>query len=69
VQEVRDIAGEDCYVVDVRAANTKASGRRLRDRFGTIPSLRSTHTTIVLSTVKATAQLPLGSGAEESTHA
>jgi len=68
VQEVHDIAGEDCYLVKVRAANTEALGRLLRDHFGTIPSLRSTRTTIVLSTAKETAQLPLVSGAEESSH-
>ena len=68
VQEVHDIAGEDCYLVKVRAANTEALGRLLRDQFGTIPSLRSTRTTIVLSTAKETAQLPLDSGAEESPH-
>ena len=67
VQEVHDIAGEDCYLVKVRAANTEALGRLLRDHFGTIPSLRSTRTTIVLSTAKETAQLPLGS-AEEIPH-
>jgi Lrp/AsnC family leucine-responsive transcriptional regulator len=66
VQEVHDIAGEDCYLVKVRAANTEALGRLLRDHFGTIPSLRSTRTTIVLSTAKETAHLPLDSGAEES---
>jgi Lrp/AsnC family leucine-responsive transcriptional regulator len=68
VQEVHDIAGEDCYLVKVRAANTEALGRLLRDQFGTIPSLRSTRTTIVLSTAKETAQLPLDSGAEEFPH-
>ncbi len=68
VQEVHDIAGEDCYLVKVRAANTEALGRLLRDHFGTIPSLRSTRTTIVLSTAKETAQLPLTSGTEESSH-
>lgn len=66
VQEVHDIAGEDCYLVKVRAENTEALGRLLRDHFGTIPSLRSTRTTIVLSTAKETAQLPLSSGTEET---
>ena len=60
VQEVHHIAGEDCYLVKVRVADTEALGRLLRDRFGAVPEVRSTRTTIVLRTVKETAQLPLG---------
>src|SRR5437660_10838154 len=57
VQEVHHIAGEDCYLVKVRVADTEALGRLLRDRFGAIHEVRSTRTTIVLSTLKETAQL------------
>lgn len=60
VQEVHHIAGEDCYLVKVRAADTNHLGVLLRERFGAIESITSTRTTIVLSTVKETAQLPLG---------
>jgi Lrp/AsnC family leucine-responsive transcriptional regulator len=59
VQEVHHIAGEDCYLVKVRARDTEALGRLLRERFGAIPSLRSTRTTIVLETVKESSRLPL----------
>lgn len=59
VQEVHHIAGEDCFLVKVRAADTEALGALLREEFGAIPSIRSTRTTIVLSTVKETAQLPI----------
>jgi Lrp/AsnC family leucine-responsive transcriptional regulator len=59
VQEVHHIAGEDCFLVKVRAPDTEALGRILRERFGAIPSVRSTRTTIVLSTLKETARLPL----------
>ncbi|MBF6590810.1 MAG: Lrp/AsnC family transcriptional regulator [Ktedonobacterales bacterium] len=59
VQEVHHIAGEDCYLVKVRAADTEALGRLLRERFGAIRSVRSTRTTIVLATLKETARLPL----------
>src|SRR5687767_7312711 len=69
VQEVHHIAGEDCFLVKVRAPDTEALGRILRERFGAISSVRSTRTTIVLSTLKETARLPLppaeGSGGEE----
>ncbi len=57
VQEVHHIAGEDCYLVKVRAANTEALGKILRERFGAIETIRSTRTTIVLSTLKESASL------------
>lgn len=59
VQEVHQVAGEDCYLVKVRVADTEALGRVLRDRFGGIDAIISTRTTIVLATLKETAQLPL----------
>lgn len=62
VQEVHQIAGEDCYLVKIRVADTDALGRLLRDSFGSLPSIRSTRTTIVLSSVKESAQVPLSAG-------
>jgi Lrp/AsnC family leucine-responsive transcriptional regulator len=59
VQEVHHVAGEDCYVAKVRAADTEALGRLLREKIGAIPSIRSTRTTIVLETVKESMTLPL----------
>jgi len=59
VQEVHHVAGEDCYLVKVRAADPEALGRLLRSRFGRIKSVRSTRTTIVLETVKETGRLPV----------
>jgi Lrp/AsnC family transcriptional regulator, leucine-responsive regulatory protein len=59
VQEIHHIAGEDCYLLKVRAEDTEALGRLLRESFGGIKTVRSTRTTIVLSTVKETAKLPL----------
>jgi Lrp/AsnC family leucine-responsive transcriptional regulator len=59
VQEVHHVAGEDCYLVKVRAADTAHLGRILRDRIGAIPTVRGTRTTIVLETVKETAAMPL----------
>jgi len=59
VQEVHHIAGEDCYLVKVRVANTAALSCLLRERFGAIPSVRSTRTTVVLATLKETASLPI----------
>jgi len=59
VQEVHHIAGEDCYLVKVRAEDPEALGVLLRQRFGAIPGLRSTRTTIVLSTLKESAEIPV----------
>jgi len=65
VLEVHDVAGEDCFLVKVRAADTDALGRLLRERLGAVPGITSTRTTIVLETVKETATLPIESPAPE----
>jgi len=59
VLEVHHVAGEDCYLLKVRAADTEALGRLLREGFGAIESIVSTRTTIVLETVKETSALPV----------
>jgi Lrp/AsnC family leucine-responsive transcriptional regulator len=59
VLEVHHVAGEDCFLVKVRTAGTESLGRLLSERFGAIPTLRSTRSTIVLSTVKETMDLPI----------
>jgi Lrp/AsnC family transcriptional regulator, leucine-responsive regulatory protein len=59
IQEIHHIAGEDCFLVKVRVANTDALQVLLRERIGAIPTIRSTRTTIVLATVKETATLPV----------
>jgi Lrp/AsnC family transcriptional regulator, leucine-responsive regulatory protein len=65
VQEVHHVAGEDCFLVKVRVAGTRAMGELLREKFGTIETIRSTRSTIVLDTVKETAILPPpGKGAD-----
>ncbi|MEO5928961.1 MAG: Lrp/AsnC family transcriptional regulator [Candidatus Kapaibacterium sp.] len=67
VQEVHHVAGEDCYLVKVRTANTEALGRLLRGKIGSIDAVISTRTTIVLETVKETTDLPIpGAKGEES---
>lgn len=59
VEELHHVAGEDCFLLKVRAADTSALGRLLREQIGAIHTVRSTRTTIVLSTVKDCAPLPL----------
>ena len=57
VLEVHSIAGEDCYLVKVRVADTDAMRVLLRSGFGAIPTVSGTRTTIVLGTVKETSRL------------
>ena|SRR5258708_2315299 len=59
VLEIHHVAGEDCFLVKVRAADTEELGRLLRERIGNIASVRSTRTTIVLHTSKETDAIPL----------
>ncbi|HEV8124494.1 MAG TPA: Lrp/AsnC family transcriptional regulator [Gemmatimonadales bacterium] len=59
VLEVHHVAGEDCFLVKVRTADTESLGRLLREKFGKIPTITSTRSTIVLNTMKETGQLPL----------
>lgn len=64
VLEVHHVAGEDCFLVKVRVEDTEALGRLLRERVGSIPTVRSTRTTIVLGTVKEDGVLPIGATGE-----
>ena len=57
VQEVHHIAGEDCYLVKVRTADSASLMQLMRNTFSRIPNILSTRTTIVLETVKEEQQL------------
>ena len=59
VQEVHHIAGEDCFVHKVRTRDAKSLGRLLRERVGSVNTVLSTRTTVVLETMRETGQLPL----------
>ena len=59
VLELHHVAGEDCYLLKVRARDAEHVGQLLRHRFGRIPGVKSTRTTIVLETVKETPRLPV----------
>ena len=60
VQEVHYVAGEDAFWVKIRAADTEALSRLIRDNIAAIEGVQSTRTTIVLSTYKETARIPIG---------
>jgi Lrp/AsnC family leucine-responsive transcriptional regulator len=57
VQEVHDVAGEDCYLVKVRVRDTRHLMKVMREHLGKMKSIRSTRTTIVLETIKESGKL------------
>lgn len=57
VQEVHHIAGDDCYLVKVRTADSASLMALMRNSFSKIPNILSTRTTIVLETAKEEQQL------------
>jgi Lrp/AsnC family transcriptional regulator, leucine-responsive regulatory protein len=64
VLELHHVAGDDCYLLKVRARDAEHVGQLLRHRFGRIPGVRSTRTTIVLETVKETPRLAVREAAD-----
>jgi Lrp/AsnC family leucine-responsive transcriptional regulator len=66
VLELHHVAGDDCYLLKVRARDAEHVGQLLRHRFGRIPGVRSTRTTIVLETVKETPRLAVREAADVS---
>jgi Lrp/AsnC family leucine-responsive transcriptional regulator len=59
VQEVHNVAGEDCYLVKVRVKDTEMLGRFLREKIGVIKSVKNTRTTIALESFKETLNVPV----------
>ena len=57
VQEVHNIAGDDCYLVKIRTADSASLMELMRNQFSKIPNILSTRTTIVLETVKEQQQI------------
>lgn len=65
VQEVHQVAGEDCYFVKLRVRDTDDLARLL-GVLKSIPGIQSTRTTIVLGTLKETAQISLAGLADDA---
>jgi Lrp/AsnC family leucine-responsive transcriptional regulator len=59
VLELHHIAGEDCYLLKVRANDPLSLIKLMREKFSRIPNILSTKTTIVLETLKEDNQLPI----------
>jgi Lrp/AsnC family leucine-responsive transcriptional regulator len=52
VEEVHKIAGNDCFLMKIRARDTDALNEILEREINPIPSISGTATTIVLKTIK-----------------
>ncbi len=65
VQELHNIAGDDCYLIKVRATDTQSLALFMRNGLGKVPGIISTKTTIVLETLKEDNYLPIPKSANE----
>jgi Lrp/AsnC family leucine-responsive transcriptional regulator len=59
VQEVHHVAGSDGLLVKVRVQGTEELGRLIREELANDEGIASTQTTVVMSTFKETALIPL----------
>ena len=59
VLEIHHVAGEDCYLLKVRARDAEHLGQMLRCEIQAVGGVTSTRTTIVLETVKETSRIPI----------
>jgi Lrp/AsnC family leucine-responsive transcriptional regulator len=59
VLEIHHVAGEDCFLLKVRAKDAEHLGQMLRRQIASVPGVTSTRTTIVLETVKETPRIPI----------
>ena len=59
VQEVHHVAGNDGLLVKVRVRDTEELGRLIREELASDKGIAATQTTVVMSTFKETAQIPL----------
>jgi Lrp/AsnC family leucine-responsive transcriptional regulator len=66
VLEIHDVAGEDSYLLKVRASSPEDLAVLLREKLRSIPTVVTTRTTVVLQTVKETSALPLDRCADKS---
>jgi Lrp/AsnC family leucine-responsive transcriptional regulator len=66
VLEVHHVAGDDCYLLKIRARDAEHLGRLLRQKIAAVPHVTSTRTTIVLGTSKETSRIPLDRSSERS---
>lgn len=59
IQEVHFIAGNDGYLIKTRVAGPQELDRLVRAQIRTIPGVSTTRTSVVLSSIKETARIPI----------
>jgi Lrp/AsnC family leucine-responsive transcriptional regulator len=59
VQEVHEVAGDDCFLIKVVTQDTESLGRLLREKIKGLPNVTNTRTTVVLKTFKQGTLLPI----------
>lgn len=59
VLEVHHVAGEDCYLVKMRARDSQSLVKLMREKISKLPGIISTKTTVVLETIKETNYLTI----------
>jgi Lrp/AsnC family leucine-responsive transcriptional regulator len=59
IQEVHFITGTDGYLIKARVAGPQELDRLVRDRIRAIDGVCATRTSVVLSTIKETARIPI----------
>jgi len=65
VLELHNIAGDDCYIIKVRATDPQSLAHFMRNSLGRVPGIVSTKTTIVLETLKEDNYLPIPKPTDE----
>ena len=61
VQEVHTITGSDSFLIKIRVADSRELGRFIQEEIAPIKAVASTRTSVVLSTYKETAKIPIQS--------
>jgi Lrp/AsnC family transcriptional regulator, leucine-responsive regulatory protein len=59
VQEVHEVAGDDCFYIKVVTKDTESLGRLLREKIKGINNVVNTRTTVVLKTFKEGLEIPI----------
>ena len=62
VQEVHEVAGDDCFYIKVRTQDTESLGALLREKIKAVDNIVNTRTTVVLKTFKEGNILPIEIG-------
>ena len=62
VQEVHEVAGDDCFYIKVVSKDAESLGRFLREKIKGIPNVVNTRTTVVLKTFKEGTIVPIDRG-------